>query len=53
MKISAKRRRSKAQILDDKQSALKKEAEMKEKLAAWSQLEAALEKSEREREAMA
>ena len=49
MKASSTRRRSKAQILEDKQEALKKDTEIKEKLAAWSQLEAALEESERER----
>ena len=47
MKATAKRRRSKAQILEEKEAALKKELEMKEKLAAWSQMEAALEESER------
>ena len=50
MKASAKRRRSKAQIMEEKEAALRKETELKEKLAAWSQLEAALEKSEREKE---
>lgn len=50
MKSSAKRRRSKAEILAEKEAALKKELEIKEKLAAWSQLEAALEESERKRQ---
>ena len=39
MKASAKRRRSKAQILEDKANALKKEAELQEKLAQWDQME--------------
>ena len=39
MKSSAKRRRSKAQILEDKATAMKKEAEIQEKLAAWAQME--------------
>ena len=42
MKASAKRRRSKAQILEDKASAQKKEAELQEKLAQWDQMEKAL-----------
>ena len=53
MKAAAKRRRSKAQILEDKENALKKETEIKEKLAAWSMMEQALEKSEREKEMLA
>ena len=43
MKASSVRRRSKAQILQDKQAALQKEQEIKEKLAAWDELEAELE----------
>ena len=39
MKASAKRRRSKAQILEDKANALKKEAEIEEKMAQWEQME--------------
>ena len=39
MKSSAKRRRSKAQIFEDKATAMKKEAEIQEKLAAWAQME--------------
>ena len=39
MKASAKRRRSKAQILEDKEAALKKDTEIKQKLAAWEQME--------------
>ena len=39
MKASAKRRRSKAQILEDKSAALKKEREISEKLAAWEKME--------------
>ena len=50
MKASTKRRRSKAQILHDKEEALRKEIEIKEKLAAWDDLERALEESEREKE---
>ena len=50
MKASTKRRRSKAQIMEEKEAALRKDTEIKEKLAAWNQLEAALEKSEREKE---
>ena len=42
MKMSAKRRRSKVQILAEKEMALKKDAEIKEKMEAWSQMEAAL-----------
>jgi hypothetical protein len=52
MKASTKRRRSKAQILHDKQAALQKEQEIKEKLAAWDDLEKALEESEKEKEKM-
>ena len=52
MKPSAKRRRSRAQILEDKEAALKKDQEIKEKLAAWDDLERALEESEKEREKM-
>ena len=52
MKPSAKRRRSRAEILEDKAAALKKEQEMKEKLAAWDDLERALEESEKEKEKM-
>ena len=39
MKASAKRRRSKAQILEDKANALKREAEIEEKMAQWEQME--------------
>ena len=39
MKASAKRRRSKAQILEDKTNALKREAEIEEKMAQWEQME--------------
>ena len=39
MKASAKRRRSKAQILEDKANALKKEAELQDKLAQWDQMQ--------------
>jgi hypothetical protein len=42
MKASAKRRRSKAQILEEKEAALRKEADIQQKLAMWSQMEAAL-----------
>ena len=49
-KDSAKRRRSKAQILDDKAAELTKrqkleklEAEMKEKMTMWDEMEKALE----------
>ena len=52
MKASATRRRSKAQILHDKAAALQKEQELKEKLAAWDDLERALEESEKEKEKM-
>ena len=52
MKASSKRRRSKAQILEDKALALKKEAELQEKLEAWDRLEAALEESEKKQEKM-
>ena len=38
MKASAKRRRSKAQIIQDKLDAEKKEAELQEKLAQWDQM---------------
>ena len=41
MKASAKRRRSKAQVLEDKGAALKKEQELQQKLAQWAQMEAA------------
>ena len=50
MKASAKRRRSKAQILEDKALAMKKEAELHEKLEAWNRFEAALEESEKRQE---
>ena len=43
MKASSKRRRSKAQVMEDKQAALRKEQEIQEKLAAWADLERALE----------
>ena len=43
MKASAVRRRSKAQILEDKEKALAREQEIKDKLAAWDQLTAALQ----------
>lgn len=46
MKASSIRRRSKAQILQDKQAALKKEEDIRHKLAAWDEMEAALEESE-------
>ena len=52
MKPSAKRRRSRAQILEDKEAALKKEQEIKDKMAAWDDLERALEESEKEKEKM-
>ena len=42
MKATAKRRRSRVQILEDKSAAIKKETEMQEKLAAWNHMEAAL-----------
>ena len=42
MKASAKRRRSKAQIIQDKIDAERKEAELQEKLAQWDQMEKAL-----------
>jgi acylphosphatase len=55
-KASSVRRRSKAQILEDKaaegtkkQRMEKMEAEMKEKLAAWAEMEEALEQSETQR----
>ena len=42
MKASAKRQRSKAQILEDKEVALRKEAELQEKLAQWDKMESEL-----------
>ena len=42
MKTSAKRKRSKAQIIQDKIDAERKEAELQEKLAQWDQMEKAL-----------
>ena len=45
MKISAKRRRSKAQIKEEKKEEEKKQAEISAKLAAWDQLEAELEEA--------
>ena len=39
MKSEAKRRRSKAQIIEDKENAQKKEAEIQQKLAGWAQME--------------
>ena len=50
MKASAKRRRSKAQILEDKQKALAREQEIQDKLQAWDQLTAALHDSEMKRQ---
>ena len=47
MKASAKRRRTKAEIEEEKLDTMKKEQEIREKLAAWEQMEAALEESER------
>ena len=43
MKASAVRRRSKAQIKEDKQAALLKEQEYNAKMNAWAELEAKLE----------
>ena len=42
MKASAKRRRSKAQIIQDKIDAERKKAELQEKLVQWDQMEKAL-----------
>ena len=50
MKAAAKRRRSKRQIQDDKDNALQKEREIQQKLAAWDQMERALQQSEMERQ---
>ena len=50
MKASAKRRRSKAQILEDKAAALKKEAELEEKLAQWDQMEKSLNEAKMQNE---
>jgi len=50
MKASAVRRRSKAQILEDKEKALAREQEIKDKLAAWDHLTAALQESEMKRQ---
>ena len=53
MKASAKRRRSRAQVLEDKTAALKKEKELKEKLSQWAQMEQALQQSEIEKQQLA
>ncbi len=39
MKVSAKRRRSKVQIQEEKEAVLKKELEVQQKMAAWSSME--------------
>ena len=50
IQASASRRRSKAQIEEEKLESVRKEQEIKEKLAAWDQMEAALEESERKQQ---
>ena len=47
MKASAKRRRTKAEIEEEKLESMRKEQEIRQKLEAWEQMEAALEESER------
>jgi hypothetical protein len=47
MKASSSRRRTKAQIEEEKLETARKEQEINDKLAHWDQMEAALEKSER------
>ena len=50
IQASASRRRSKAQIEEEKLQSKLKEQEIQEKLAAWDQMEMALEESERKRQ---
>ena len=50
MKESSKRRRTKAQIEEEKQESIRKETEIREKLAAWSDMERMLEESERQKD---
>lgn len=52
MKASSVRRRSKAQILEDKTASQRKEQDIKDKLASWDQMMAALQESEQKRQAM-
>ena len=52
MKASATRRRSKAQILEDKAAALAKEKDIAEKLDAWDFLERQLVESEEKEKQM-
>ena len=52
MKASAVRRRTKAQIEEEKANASLKEQEIADKLAAWDRLEMALEESERKKDRM-
>jgi hypothetical protein len=49
MKATASRRRTKAQIEEEKLDAAKKERDIQAKLAHWDEMEQALEESETQR----
>ena len=50
MKESANRRRSKVEIEEEKKESARKEQEIREKLAAWTDMERMLEESEKEKD---
>ena len=52
MKASAKRRRSKAQILEDKANALQKQAEIEKKMEQWDQMQAELAEYKKENQTL-